>query len=79
MKKNNEIYREQIGILKNEATHLWGSTFVIGGGALTLFLNYHNFLTGVFGVIGLFFTVLFFKTYLLKRKEMIDILKKMEV
>lgn len=78
MKKNSEVYKEQIGILKNEMTHLWGSMFVIGGGSLTLFINYQNPLTNILCSLGFFLTILFLKTYFAKRTEIIYILREME-
>lgn len=71
MKKNSEVYKEQIEILKNEMTHLWGAMFVIGGGSLTLFLNYQNPLTNILC------SLVFFLTFA-KRTEIIYILREME-
>ncbi len=75
--KTNEIYREQIGILKNEATHLWGSTFVLGGGAITLFFK-QTVPAVILGIIGVIFATLLFKTYFIKRAEIMEIIDKME-
>ena len=75
--KNNEIYKEQIGVLKNEATHLWGSTFVLGGGAITLFFK-QTLIAIILGTIGVIFATLLFKTYFIKRAEIMEIINKME-
>ena len=75
--EKQEIYREQIGILKNEATHLWGSAFIVCGGSISMLFSEKQ-LAIILGWLGVIITLVLFNTYFVKRTEMISILKNMK-
>ena len=73
--KNVLYYQEQLDVIKNEMTHLWGSAFITGGGSFALLYNEHNFANIFWGCVGIFITIVFFNTYIMRRNEVTRILK----
>lgn len=69
---------EKIGALKNEMTHLWTSFFAVGGGSLALLFNNPNIIRGVFGFVGVIFSLLFFNAYFIRRTELLKSIKILE-
>jgi len=66
--------REKLNSIRNEMTHLWTSFFIVGGGAITILLNNPDILRGIFGCIGIVFSILFFNAYFVRRNELLKLL-----
>ncbi len=84
MKKNSgflmdkDFLKEQLNCLRNEMTHLWGSTFLFGGSSLMLLLRGVSPLEYIIGIIGLVAAIVFFKAYIIKRNKTVRIVNKLK-
>lgn len=76
---NKDSLIEKIGAIKNEMSHIWGAIFVTGGGAITLMFTELSALKLAFVVLGFLFAILFINAYAIRRQELIDYLKELEV
>ena len=72
------VYTEKLNSIRNEMTHLWTSFFIVGGGSVTLILNKPNFAIAVCAVIGVFISIVFFNAYIIRRTELLKLLKNLE-
>ncbi len=72
------IYTEKLNSIRNEMTHLWTSFFVVGGGAVALFINNKSWICYCLGTLGLLFAILFFNAYFQRRVELLKLLKDLE-
>ncbi len=70
--------QEYLNSIRNEMSHLWGSVFIIGGGAIGLFLLEPNIVRYCLGIVGIIVAGLFFNIYFYRRQEMFKIIEKME-
>ncbi len=50
----------RLSCVKNEMTHLWGTSFLMGGGAFSLMLTNHSFIGYFWGTIGIIAATVFF-------------------
>jgi hypothetical protein len=74
----DEYLIETLNSLRNEMSHIWGAVFVTGGGAITLFTTGYKGEKVIFIVLGLFFAIIFMNAYMIRRKEVVAILKKIK-
>ena len=59
-------------------SHLWGGSFVMGGGAITLAITSPNILKSALALLGLVMTILFMNAYFLRKQEVLDILNELK-
>ena len=59
----------RLSCVKNEMTHLWGTSFLMGGGAFSLMLTNHSFIGYFWGTIGIIAATVFFRAYMIWRDE----------
>ena len=72
------VYAEKLNSIRNEMTHLWTSFFIVGGGSLTLILSKPTFVIAVCAVIGVFISIVFLNAYIMRRTELLKLLKNLE-
>lgn len=70
--------KERLNSIRNEMTHLWGGIFAVAGGSIALFLSEPMFIKYAIGLIGILVAMIMSNAYLIRRNEIIRIIKKME-
>lgn len=70
---------EKLNSIRNEMTHLWGSIFIVGGGAVAFLINGTHYYDYYIGTIGLLLALVFAYAYFVRRNEVVRIIKDMEV
>ena len=74
----NKYLIEKLSSIRNEMSHLWGGSFVMGGGAITLAITSPNILKSALAILGLVMTVLFMNAYFLRKQEILNILNELK-
>lgn len=69
---------ERLNSIRNEMTHLWGGIFATTGGSIALFLSEPTLEKTILGVIGLIFALIMSNAYLIRRNEIVRIIRNME-
>lgn len=73
-----DFLKEQLNCLGNEMTHLWGTTFLLGGGAISIIFNSRSLKGYILGIIGVVFAVILAHTYLIRRNETLRIVNMLK-
>jgi hypothetical protein len=71
-----DVEKEQVGVLKNEMTHLWTGMFIFGGGGLSLMITHPSPSNYFWGAVGTFWAVVFLISYFIKRDKLKEIVFK---
>lgn len=75
---NNDYLSEKIGAIKNEMSHIWGATFVMGGGSITLMFTTPNPLKTFIIFLGLIMVPIFINAYFIRKQEIMNILNQLK-
>ncbi len=67
----------RLSCVKNEMTHLWGSTFLVAGGGFSLIYNSNSLKGFICGIIGVCVAVVFFRAYMIRRDETVKIVEQL--
>ena len=59
----------KLSVLIADQSQLWGSIFIAGGGALTIFLNYHTTIAKIIALAGLLLCVCCINAFAIKRQN----------
>lgn len=70
--------KEQLGCIKNEMTHLWGSAFLLAGGAFSLMFYNRSFEGYLWGGIGVIIALILGHAYVIRRVETLRIVNKIK-
>lgn len=69
---------EKLNCIRNEMTHLWGSIFVLGGGAIALFLNGKTLTEYILASVGILCSIMMANAYFIRRTEVLKIVNKLK-
>lgn len=69
---------EKLNSIRNEMTHLWGSIFIVGGGAIVFLMSGTHSYDYYMGALGLLVALLFAYAYFVRRNKVVRIIKDME-
>lgn len=75
---DKDILKEQINCLRNEMTHLWGTTFLFGGTSLMLLLRGISNIEQVMGILGMIVSCILFRAYFIRYDEIKRLINKMK-
>lgn len=75
---DKDSIKEKISCLRNEMTHLWGTTFLFGGTSLMLLLRGISGIEHLMGSLGLIVSYFLFRAYFIRYEEIKRLIKKME-
>lgn len=70
--------KEQLGCIKNEMTHLWGTVFLLAGGSFTIIFNHRTLESFICGGFGILAAMIFGRAYIIRRVETLKIVKKIK-
>ncbi len=71
--------QEKLNSIRNEMTHLWGTTCATFGGSIILLLTSQaNMLCYMTAITGLLISIIMGNAYFVRRNETIKILKNLE-
>ena len=72
--------KEKINSLRNEMNHVWGATFIIGGGTfgLSIIENKTVWIITLI-ILGAIWTVLFINAYMIRRNQLIDLTELLKI
>ncbi len=70
--------REQLGCIKNEMTHLWGTAFLFGGTSLMLLLRGVSDMERIIAIPGIIIALALFNAYFIRRDETLRIVNKIK-
>lgn len=70
---------EKFNSIRNEMSHIWGAIFVTGGGVATIFSVSNWTYQNIFlFIVGFIMTVMFVNAYIIRKLELMDMLKKIK-
>ncbi len=78
MEKELQQKIEQLNCIRNEMTHLWGSVFLLGGGSISLMLQYPSFKGYLLAAAGIITALILTYAYFIRREETIKIVNKLK-
>ena len=74
---DKEYLAEKLNSIRNELSHVWGGIFVIGGGAATLLsVSHWTIINMCLFIIGIILTITFINAYIIRKEEMMNMLKE---
>lgn len=75
---DKDSLKERINCLRNEMTHLWGTTFLFGGTSLMLLLRGISNIERAMGILGFIVAYVLFRAYFIRYNEIKRLINKME-
>lgn len=76
MDKDFQQKSEKLTCIRNEMTHLWGSVFILGGGSISLMLQYPSFKRYLLAAAGIITALILTYAYFIRREETIKIVNE---
>jgi hypothetical protein len=73
----NDYFIQQIGIVKNEMTHIWNALIVVIGGTIGLLFVTQSIKTFALFLFGIFFTILLVNAYVTRRINLLTLLNQL--